>query len=112
MRGFHFDIMGSSRSVYDFYRGYEFSMTVVFAVLAVLMWQLSNLTRTEPRRALPFIVTILICTLFLDILSWVYFFGGPGVMSALISVCLAIAALTSYRSLPTTIAAARKVSAG
>src|SRR5205809_325530 len=61
MRGFHFDIMGSSRSVWDFYRGYEFSMTVVFAVLAVLMWQLSNLSRTEPRRALPLVATILVC---------------------------------------------------
>src|SRR5215472_15462961 len=111
MRGFHFDIMGASRSVWDFYRGYEFSITVVFAVLAVLMWQLSNLSRVEPRRALPFIVTILVCTLLLDVLSWAYFFAGPGVMSALISVCLAIAALGSYRSLPTTIAATREVSA-
>ena len=86
-------------------------MTIVFAVLAVLMWQLSNLNRTEPRRTLPFIVTILVCTLLLDVLSWAYFFAGPGVMSALISVCLAIAALGSYRSLPTTIAATREVSA-
>src|SRR5262249_14983167 len=84
MRGFHFDIMGSSRSVWDFYRGYEFSMTVVFAVLAVLMWQLSNLSRAEPRKALPLILTVLVCTILLDILSWSYFFAGPGVMSALI----------------------------
>lgn len=97
MHGFHFDIMGSSRSVWDFYRGYEFSMTVVFAVLAVLMWQLSNLSRDEPRRVLPLVATILVCTLFLDILSWAYFFAGPGVMSALISLCLAVALLTSYR---------------
>src|SRR5215472_5089601 len=97
MHGFHFDIMGSSRNVWDFYRGYEFSMTVVFAVLAVLMWQLSNLTRTEPRRGLPLIVTILVCTLLLDVVSWAYFFAGPGVMSVLISLCLAIALLSSYR---------------
>jgi hypothetical protein len=78
MRGFHFDILGSSRSVYDFYRGYEFSITVVFAILAVLMWQLSNLSRTEPRCALPLVVTILVCTVLLDVVSWAYFFAGPG----------------------------------
>jgi hypothetical protein len=111
MHDFHFDIMGSSRSVWDFYRGYQFSVTVVFAVLAVLMWQLSNLSRAEPRRALPLVATILVCTVLLDLLSWAYFFAGPGVMSALISVCLAIALITSKRSLPATIAATREVSA-
>jgi hypothetical protein len=97
MRGFHFDIMGSSRSVWDFYRGYEFSMTVLFAVLAVLIWQLSSLSRAEPRKALPLIVTLLVCTLLLDFLSWTYFFAGPGVMSALIALCLALAVATSFR---------------
>jgi hypothetical protein len=111
MRGFHFDIMGSSRSVWDFYRGYELSMTVVFVVLAVLMWQLGDLSRTEPRRALPLMATILVCTLLLDVLSWAYFFAGPGVMSALISVCLAIAMLSSYRSRPATVGAVREASA-
>ncbi len=111
MRGFHFDIMGSSRSVSDFYRGYEFSMTVTFAVLAVLMWQLSNLSRAEPRRALPLIVTILVCTILLDVLSWVYFFAGPGVMSALISLCLLFAVLTSYRDTRAALATTREVRA-
>ncbi|MBV8360037.1 MAG: hypothetical protein JO212_09060 [Acetobacteraceae bacterium] len=97
MRSFHFDIMGSSRSVWDFYRGYEFSMTVVFAVLAVLMWLLSSLSRTNPRQALPLIVTVLVCIILLDILSWTYFFAGPGVMSALISLCMASAVASSYR---------------
>jgi len=96
MRGFHFDIMGSSRSAWDFYRGYEFSITVLFAAL-VLMWQLSSLSRAEPRKALPLIVTLLVCTTLLDILSWTYFFAGPGVMSALIALCLVLAFATSYR---------------
>src|SRR5215472_7458424 len=67
MRSFHFDILGSSRSVWDFYRGYEFSITVLFAVLAVLMWQLGTLGRNEPRRAIPLIVTLLVCTVLIDL---------------------------------------------
>jgi len=109
--GFHFDIMGSSRSVWDFYRGYEFSIAILFAVLAVLMWQLSNLSRAEPRRALPLVATILVCTVLLDVLSWAYFFAGPGVMSALIGLCLAVAILTSYRSRDEAITTAREVGA-
>ncbi len=108
MQEFHFDIMGSSRTVWDFYRGYEFSITVVFAVLAVLMWQLSNLSRDEPRRVLPLMLTILVCTILLDVLSWTYFFAGPGVMSALISLCLTLAVLTSYREGHAAIAAGRE----
>jgi len=110
MRAFHFDIMGSSRSVWDFYRGYEFSMTVVFAVLAVLMWQLGNLSRAEPGRALPLIATILVCTALLDVLSWAYFFAGPGVMSALITLCLAVSLLTSYRESHVTLPATARTS--
>jgi hypothetical protein len=97
MHSFHFDIMGSSRSVWDFYRGYEFSIAILFAVLAVLMWQLSSLSQAEPRRALPLIATLLVCTILLDVLSWNYFFAGPGVMSALISLCLGFAIAASYR---------------
>ncbi|MBV8055361.1 MAG: hypothetical protein JO071_09000 [Deltaproteobacteria bacterium] len=112
MRGFHFDIMGSSRSVWDFYRGYEFSMTAVFAVLAVLMWQLSGLSRADSRQALPLIVTVLVCTILLDILSWTYFFAGPGVMSALISLCLGLAADSSYRDSHAVLPSAVQTSAG
>jgi hypothetical protein len=111
MRTFHFDIMGASRSVWDFYRGYEFSITVLFAVLAVLMWQVSGLSRAEPRKALPLIMTLLGCTILLDVLSWTYFFAGPGVMSALISLCLALAAATSYRASHAIVPGAARTSA-
>jgi hypothetical protein len=40
------------------------------AVLAVLIWQLSSLARAEPRRALPLIVTMVVCTILLDILDF------------------------------------------
>jgi hypothetical protein len=112
MHDFRFDIMGSSRSVWEFYRGYEFSMTVVFAVLAVLMWQLSNLSRADARKAWPLVVTVLVCTILLDYLSWTYFFAGPGVMSALISLCLLLSVATAYRDSQALVPGAAQTSAG
>ena len=91
MRSFHFQIAGVSRSHWDFYRGYELSITVVFALMAVLIWQLANLSKTAPRQAVPLIVTMLIGEVLMSAIGWEYFFAGPGGMSILIAACLVAA---------------------
>jgi hypothetical protein len=96
MQSFHFQIAGVTRSHWDFYRGYELFITVIFAVLAVLIWQLSNLSKTSPRQAVPMIVTILVAEILMSAIGWEYFFAGPGGMSILIGACL-IAAIFGLR---------------
>jgi uncharacterized membrane protein YoaK (UPF0700 family) len=98
MQSFHFQIAGVNRSHWDFYMGYELCITVVFAILAVLIWQLSNLSREEPRHAVPLITTILVAEILLSAVGWEYFFAGPGGMSILIGVCL-IAAILGLRKI-------------
>lgn len=93
MQSFHFPIAGVIRSHWDFYLGYELCITVVFAILAVLIWQLSNLSREEPRHAVPLITTILVAEILLSAIGWEYFFAGPGGMSILIAACLVAAIL-------------------
>jgi|SRR5580700_3753761 hypothetical protein len=93
MHSFRFHIAGVTRSHWDFYRGYELFITVIFAVLAVLIWQLSNLSKTEPRQAVPLIVTILVAEILMSAIGWDYFFAGPGGMSILIAACLVAAIL-------------------
>jgi hypothetical protein len=93
MQSFRFQIAGVTRSHWNFYQGYELCITVVFAVLAVLIWQLSNLSRTAPRQATPLIVTILVAEVLLSAIGWEYFFVGPGGMSMLIGACLVAAIL-------------------
>ena len=97
MRAYHFNLMGLTRSHWDFYQGYELSTTVTFAILAVLMWQLSSLSRTAPEHARPLIPTILVYDIFTSIIGWEYFFAGPGIMSILIAVCLVAALFTLRR---------------
>ena len=112
MQSFHFQIAGVTRSHWDFYRGYELFITVIFAILAVLIWQLSNLSKTEPRQAVPFIVTILVAEILLSAIGWEYFFAGPGGMSILIAACLIAALLGLRKKEQPAFAASRAAKAG
>jgi len=93
MQSFRFQIAGVTRSHWNFYQGYELFITVAFGIFAVLIWQLSNLSRTEPRRAMPFVVTIFVAEILWSVIGWEYFFAGPGGMSLLIGACLVAAIL-------------------
>jgi hypothetical protein len=96
MQSFRFQIAGVTRSHWDFYQGYELIITVIFAFLAVLIWQMSSLSKTGPRQAVPFIVTILVAEILMSAVGWEYFFAGPGGMSILIGACL-VAAIIGLR---------------
>src|SRR5215468_3346761 len=93
MRSFHFTIMGSTRSHWDFYRGYQFSTTVTFLLLVALLWMLSDLSRVAPRAARPLVIAIFIAQIATVILGWTFFFAGPGIVGSLITLCLAIAVI-------------------
>jgi hypothetical protein len=98
MRGFQFNIMGSTRSTWDFYRGYQFSTTVTFVLIVVLLWLLSNMSRQAPREAGPLVLALLIAQLFNVVIGWEFFFAGPGVMGGVIALCLSAAAAGLYRA--------------
>ena len=104
MRAYRFNIVGVTRSHWDFYQGYGLSITVTFAFLAVLMWQLSNISRTAPEHARPLIFTVLICEILMSLIGWLYFFAAPGVTSLLIAACLVAALFTLRRGEQTSLA--------
>jgi len=90
--------MGSTRSTWDFYRGYQFSTTVTFVLIVVLLWLLSNTSRSAPREARPLVLALLIAQLFNVAIGWKFFFAGPGVMGGMIALCLATALIGLYRA--------------
>jgi len=98
MRGFQFEIMGSTRSTWDFYRGYQFSTTVTFVLIAALLWMLSNMSRRAPQEAKPFVVALLLAQVCNVVIAFEFFFAGPGVVGAIIAICLGIAALGLYQA--------------
>ena len=86
-----FQVGSSTFSYGGFYRGFGLSITAYLLFAAFLSWQLGTLARTPSSIgaiAWGFValqVTILV-------LSWMYFFAAPAVLSAVVVVCVGWAA--------------------
>ena len=98
MRSFRFDAEGVSRSYYDFYLGFGFTITVYMLLQVVLLWQLAAIAKTEPLRARPLIASLFLTSIASAFVSWRFIFTVPVVFSAVVAACLGAALLTSRRS--------------
>lgn len=91
----HFQILGFSRTYWDFYVGFGLFVSVLLLLAAVLAWQLAGL----PAQTLPLLRStawaLALCFAALTVLSWMYFFIIPIVFSSVVTLCLAIAAWRS-----------------
>ena len=92
MRSFHFDVMGFSRTYWDFFVGFGFIVSVFLVFAAVLAWHLGGLSQ-ETLRQIPVVTwSLAICFVGTTVLSWMYFFTLPIIFSSVISLCLILAA--------------------
>jgi hypothetical protein len=55
MRSFHFDMVGVSRSHFDFYLGFGLINSIYLLTQAVVLWQLGSMARFDPIRVRPLI---------------------------------------------------------
>jgi hypothetical protein len=91
MKGHSFDVIGSTRTYWDFYLGFGVIISVYQLLLAVVLWQLAGLAKTDAARLRPIIASLLIAFVANAILAWKYFFAIPVVMSVVIAIVLALA---------------------
>lgn len=92
MRTIHFDAQGFSRSYWDFFTGLGLFVTMFLLFAAVLAWQFGGLSQ-ETLRLMPTVRWgLAICFVGVTVLSWMYFFIAPFVLSAVIASCLIMAA--------------------
>ena len=91
MQAYPFRIMGFRRTHWDFYRGYSLLFSVTLLLLAVLLWQLGAVARSDPARARPLIATLFAAYLAFTVLCGLYFFTAPAALSAAAAICLALA---------------------
>ena len=91
MQGFRFPIMGFQRSYWDFYRGFALVISILLIAMAVLAWQLSAISKNNPRQAFPPAVTLLVACLGLAAISWIFFFSMPMILAASALVCSGVA---------------------
>jgi hypothetical protein len=97
MRSIHFDIMGTSRTYWDFFVGFGFFFSIFLVFTAVLAWQLGGLSRQSLAVMRGTAWTLIICFAAVTILAFRYAFVVPIVFSILILLCLAAAAWLSAK---------------
>jgi len=95
MKANTFQLMGNTRSYWDFYFGLGWGVTIFLTAESVLMWQMAALAKTEARRLRPMMATLLAAYAVFSVNSFEYFFVGPVIAELLIAACLGVAIVTA-----------------
>jgi hypothetical protein len=88
----HFDVLGASRTYWNFYVGFGLSISVLLLLPAIAAWQMGNSLPQDGQRrvtAWALVLTFAVITP----LDCMFFFIIPIVFSAAITLCLTMAAL-------------------
>ena len=95
MRSTHFNVLGFSRTYWDFYVGFGLQISVFLLFAAIVAWQLGSL----PAEGFPVMRwtawALAVCFAAVTVLSWLYFFIIPIVFGVAITVCLVAAAVSA-----------------
>jgi hypothetical protein len=91
----HFNVLGSTRTYWDFYVGFGLSISLFLLPPALMAWQLGSPDARRVRGTAWFLVVVFAAITALDC---VFFFAIPIAFSAVITLCLAAAALSRSSS--------------
>jgi hypothetical protein len=101
MRSVRFDVLGSSRTYWDFYQGFGLTVSVLQLLGSVVLWLLAGLAASAPRQVRPFVLAFFVASLAQLVLVIRYFFLPPIVFCIVIAACLGLAAwVLEPRDLP------------
>jgi len=93
MQGYRFDIMGVSRTHWDFYQGLNWYLSAALAVfVAVHINTLGLMARHPSDASRPLLLSLAFGQVLFAVVSWQYFFPAPLVMTTLSAACLLLAA--------------------
>jgi hypothetical protein len=95
MKANQFPMMGATRSYWSFYMGMGLAVTIFLTVTAVVLWQLSSLSKTDSYRLRPICWAFLLGFVAMAINSYAYFFPAPVIVELIIAACLGMAIFTS-----------------
>jgi hypothetical protein len=90
-----FDVMGASRSYFDFFMGFGWSLSVAMLLQTVLLWQMASLARTNAAQVRPMIAVFALATLASGIIAWRFIFLVPAIFSAVLFFVLLAAYLVA-----------------
>jgi cellulose synthase/poly-beta-1,6-N-acetylglucosamine synthase-like glycosyltransferase len=85
----HFDFMGRSSTIADFYEGYGFINIFVLLLLSVLLWLLSGHATNPAVRNMSIVLGIFL--VIMSVCEYIYFFPLAAIMSLIAGVCALLA---------------------
>lgn len=91
MTDVRFDVMGATRSYFDFFMGFGWSISVFMLMETILLWQLASLAATDAPRLRPMIAVITLATVASGVIAWRYIFPVPALFSAVLAIVLGLA---------------------
>ena len=98
LRSTQFEVQGLRRAYWDFYVGFGLFVTVLLLFATLLTWQLGGLSQ-DTLKSMPLVTWgLFACFAAVTFLSWRYFFLAPVIFSAVITLCLGLAAWAAEQS--------------
>lgn len=91
MRETRFQTMGVCRSYLDFYMGFGYSLSVTGFMLAILLWQLASIARTDATGVRPMIAVIVLATIASGVIAWRLILPIPALFSLVLAATLTAA---------------------
>jgi hypothetical protein len=95
MKSVHFTFNGADCTFYAFHLGFGLMATVFLLLSAALTWHLGRFPSGNPVLR-PVAWAVFLAYVPTTLLSWRYFFAGPGVFSTLITLLLGWECWTTY----------------
>jgi hypothetical protein len=95
MKANAFDVMGVTRTYFEFLRGMGLAVTAFLTVEGIVFWQLGTLAKTDASRLRPILASFLVAYLAMAMNAYTYIFLGPAITEILIAACLGMAIVTS-----------------
>jgi hypothetical protein len=100
MKANAFQVMGVTRTYFEFLRGMGLAVTVFLTVEAIVFWQLGTLAKTDALRLRPILASFFVAYLAMAANAYTYIFLGPVIAEILIAACLGMAIVTAKAAEP------------
>lgn len=97
MQSAHFDFMGRSATLGQFYEGYGIIMILVLALISLQLWMLSDETGPKATKMLTAMAAFLVL---MAVLEYIYFFPFAAAITFLAGVCVIVSVAAKKRSDP------------
>lgn len=93
-----FVLMGETRTLMDFYKGFSYLGAVTLIVEAIVIWQLGALAKRNVPGLWPIMATFAASFLVTSLIAYKFLIPPPAIMELVIAACLGAAAIAARKS--------------